>query len=304
MPESEDGGLEVQIRGIIPPLVTPFTADGDVDLAAFRAEMRYMLAQGVHGVVVAGSTGEGEALSDDEVVSLITAALEEVSGQIPVLGGVIRSTTRDAIQLGKRLAAAGAPALQLTPFRAFYPASLESVLDFYRAVGEAVGLPMVVFNMAPRARITEEHIRTLAEIPGVVAIKQSGGDLHKLADLAMANKGRLALVTAVDDLLYPGFMLGADAAIAPLSPAVPDLCVALWDTCQQGDHAAALVLHERILTVWRGVHHMEVIPRLRAAIEARGRSVGPPRPPVPPTSPGACTEVKGALLAAGLLPPT
>jgi len=177
------------------------------------------------------------------------------------------------------------------------------VLEFYRAVGEGVGLPMVVFNVATRARVTEEYVGKLAEIPGVVAIKQSGGDLHKLADLALANQGRLSLVTAVDDLLYPAFLLGAHAAIAPLSPAVPDLCVAHWNACQQGDQPVARALHERILTVWRGVRHMEVIPRLRAAIEERGREVGPPRPPLLPVTGAARAEVKAALRAAGLIPP-
>jgi 4-hydroxy-tetrahydrodipicolinate synthase len=290
-------------RGIFPPLVTPFTADGAVDLPAFRAEVRHMLAQGVHGLVVGGSTGEGEALSDAEMVSLSTAALEEAAAKIPVVGGVIRSSTRDAIRLGKLLAAAGVAALQLTPPRYFYTASLESVLEFYRAVGEGVGLPMVVFNVATRARVTPEYVGKLAKIPGVVAIKQSGGDLHKLADLALANHGRLSLVTAVDDLLYPAFLLGADAAIAPLSPVVPDLCVALWNACRRGDQPTALAVHARILTVWRGVHHLEVIPRLRAAIEERGREVGPPRPPLPSVTGPARAEVVAALREAGLLPP-
>jgi 4-hydroxy-tetrahydrodipicolinate synthase len=294
--------MQIAIRGIVPPLVTPFTADGELDLPSFRSEVQYALSQGVHGLVVGGSTGEGDTLSDDEVVRLCAVAVEEAGGRVPVFGGIIRSASHEAIRLGQALAEVGVDGLQITPVRYFYTPSVESVLAYYRAIGEAVGLPMVVFNLATRARTNEEYVGRLAEIPGVAAVKQSGGDLHKLADLTLAAQGRLAVVTAVDDLLYPSFLLGADAAIAPLSPAVPDLSVQLWDACQRGDLGAARSLHERILTVWRAVHQMEVIPRIRAAIELRGRTVGPPRHPMLPVSSAVRNEIRAALVRAGLVP--
>ena len=95
------------LRGIFPPLVTPFTHDGDVDDEALRAEVRYALAAGVHGLVIGGSTGEGQALADDEVIRICGVAVEEVGGRVPVIGGIIRNTTREAVRLGRALAAVG-----------------------------------------------------------------------------------------------------------------------------------------------------------------------------------------------------
>ena len=118
---------------------------------------------------------------------------------------------------------------------------------------------------------------------------------HRLADLLLANKGRLRVVTALDDFLYPSFLLGADAAVTPLLSVVVDLAVQLWEACQRGDHAAARALHERILTVARVVFTSHPIPAIKAALELRGLRVGPPRLPAQPISPAVQAALTSAL---------
>jgi 4-hydroxy-tetrahydrodipicolinate synthase len=137
----------------------------------------------------------------------------------------------------------------------------------------------------------------------VIAVKQSGGDIHKLAELLRTNKGRLQVLSAVDDLLYLSFVLGAQGAIAAVLAVVPDLAVALWDAVQHGDHQAALKLHERILPIWTAIDHPDLSARPKAAIELRGRKVGLARKPVLPVSDEVRHEIETALEQAGVLQP-
>ena len=290
--------LAAQINGIIPPLATPFRPDGELDLDALRAEVRAALACGVHGLTVASTTGEGMRLSDDEAVRVAEVTVREVGGRIPVIAGVMRNTTRDAVRLGLALREVGVDGLQPTP-----PTAIgESILEFHEAIARAVRLPLVTFNLLPRRQITSDHLARVAATPEVVAVKQSGGDIHRLADLILLNEGRLRIVTALDDLLYPSFVLGADAAVAPILPAVPDLAVQLWDACRRGDHVAARELHQRILIVTRVVYAADPLPAIKAAIELRGLRMGPLRPPSLPPSPGVRAALAAALAHAGLTP--
>jgi 4-hydroxy-tetrahydrodipicolinate synthase len=288
--------LADRIQGIIPPLATPFGPDGDLDLDALGAEVRSALACGVHGLTVASTTGEGMRLSDDEVIRVAEVTVREVGGRIPVIAGVMRNTTRDAVRLGTALREVGVDGLQPTP-----PTSNGDVAQaFHEAIARQVELPMVVFNVLSRRQITPQQVGRLAEISEVVAVKQSGGDLHRLADLLLLNEGRLRIITALDDLLYPSFLLGADAAVAPILAVVPELAVQLWDACRRGAHDAARELHRRMLIVARVVYNTDVLPAIKAAIELRGLRVGPPRHPALSAAPAVRAALADALERASL----
>ena len=295
--------MVLKLSGIIPPLVTPFTDPGqDLDEDALRAEVRYLLATGVHGLTVCGSTGEGHTLSLDETVRISEIALEEARGRVPVVTGIIRDSTREVIRYGQALQRVGVDGLQITPVHYLFQPGPEGNFAYYQEIGAAVGLPIVIYNVVPWNTISPETLLRLSEISQVVAVKQSGGDIHKLAELLRTNRGRLQVLTAVDDLLYPSFMLGAAGAIAAVLTIVPDLSVALWDACQRGDHATARSLHERIQPVWTAVNAPDMSARVKAAIELRGRRVGPARSPLLPVSAAVRRDLADALDQAGVLP--
>ena len=259
------------LTGIIPPLVTPFApGTEDLDEEALRAELRYLLATGVHGVTLCGSTGEGHTLSLEETVRCAEIAVEEAGGRVPVVIGIIRDSTREVIRYGQALERVhGVDALQITPVHYLFNPGPEGTYAYYRDIAQAVGLPMVIYNVVPWNTISPETLLWLSEIPEVIAVKQSGGDIHKLAELLRANRGRLQVLSAVDDLLYPSFVLGAAGAIAAILTIVPDLSVALWNACQQGDHATARDLHERIQPIWTAVNAPDMTARVKTAIEVR-----------------------------------
>jgi 4-hydroxy-tetrahydrodipicolinate synthase len=294
---------QLQLTGIIPPLVTPFTIGSqDLDEDALRAELRYLLETRVHGLTLCGSTGEGQTLSVEETVRCAEVAIEEARGRVPVVIGIIRDSTREVIRYGQALKRVrGVDALQITPVHYLFNPGPEGTYDYYRDIGQAVGLPIVIYNVVPWNTISPETLLRLSEIPEVIAVKQSGGDIHKLAELLRNNKGRLQVLTAVDDLLYPSFALGAQGAITAVLTIVPDLAVALWDAVQRGDHKTALGLHERIVPVWTAINQPDMSSRTKAAIEMRGRKVGVARKPLLPVSEQVRREIAEALHQAGVL---
>lgn len=289
-------------EGILPPMVTPFTADEELDEEALRAETHILLDAGVHGICVCGSTGEGHLLSIEETVRVSAIVRAEVAGRVPVITGIIRDSTRDVIRYGHAIRDVGVDALQITPVHYLFNPGEAGNIAYYERIGKEVGLPIIIYNVVPWNTISPETLMRLSEIPQVVAVKQSGGDIHKLADLIRMNNDRLRILTAVDDLLYPSFMLGAHGAVAAILTVLPDLCVALWNACQRGDHTEARALHERILPVWRAINYPDMSARTKAAITLRGRPVGPARHPLLPVSDAVRADIAAALDLAGVLP--
>jgi 4-hydroxy-tetrahydrodipicolinate synthase len=294
--------MAVELKGIIPPLVTPFTTEQDLDEDGLRAEIRYLLEVGVHGLTICGSTGEGHTLTLKETVRISEIAVKEAEGRVPVVTGIIRDSTREVIRYGQALKDTGVDGLQITPVHYLFNSGDDGTYAYYESIAHAVDLPIVMYNVVPWNTVSPELLLRLSEIPSVVAVKQSGGDIHKLADLLRANRGRLQVLTAVDDLLYPSFVLGADGAIAAIVSVLPDLCVRLWNACGRGDHEEARALHERILPVWRVMNYADLPSRAKAAIDLRGRRVGPARHPLLPISSDGLRQLEHALDAAGVLP--
>lgn len=288
------------VDGILPPMVTPFFDDESIDESGFRSETRYMLAAGAHGLCVGGSTGEGQTLSIEETCRITEIALEEANGSVPVIAGIIRDSTRDVIAYGKALKSAGADALQITPVHYLFTSGDDGTYAYYARIAEAVDLPIVIYNVIPWNTVLPETLMRLSEIDQVKAVKQSGGDIHKLADLLLMNEGRLKIYTAVDDLLYPSFCLGADGSIAAILTVLPKHSVRLWDAMQRGDHEEALAMHEQLLPVWRAINHPDMSARTKLALEMQGRAAGIARHPILPVSNQGRAEIAAALQRAGI----
>lgn len=291
-----------RFEGIIPALATPFNDSEELDEEALRREIHVMLEAGAHGICVTGSTGEGHTLSVDETCRIATIARDELRGRLPLIGGIIRDSTRDVIRYGHALREVGVDAIQVTPVHYVFAPTEDGLYAYYERIGREVGLPIIIYNVVPWSMISPQMLIRLSEIEHVIGVKQSGGDIHKLADLLRINNDRLRIFSAVDALLYPSFMLGAHGSISAILTLLPDLCCALWDACLRGDHAEALALHERILPVWRAMEYPDMSSRTKAAIELRGRKVGNPRHPLLPVTDAVRSEIAAALNLAGVLP--
>ena len=178
-----------RLRGVIPPATTPFRENGDLDLDATVEEVRWLIEQGAHGVVVGGSTGEGHTLDVDEFRELTTVAVEAADGRIPVMAGIIVDSTKDALLRAKAISHVDVAALQITPVHYLFRPDDDAMLVYFREISEESSRPIIIYNVVPWSYLSPRLLcRIMDEVDGVVGVKQSAGDLKLLADLALMAK--------------------------------------------------------------------------------------------------------------------
>lgn len=292
----------MELEGILPPLVTPFSADEEIDEAALRADVQYMIEGAhVHGVVVGGSTGEGHTLTTDELRRVVGTASDEAAGRVPVLAGIIVDSTRQAIERARALADLPLAALQITPVHYLFRPNDEMMVRHFAAVADAVRAPVIIYNVVPWSYCSPQLLaQIITGVDGVVGVKQSAGDLKLLADLLLLLDGRGLVFSAVDALLYPSFTLGVHGAIAALLTAAPTLCVQLWDAVRAQDHVTALAVHNKLLTLWNVLAGDNLPANVKTAMNLQGRVGGSARAPMHPSTPEQTTAIRRVLAGAGL----
>jgi 4-hydroxy-tetrahydrodipicolinate synthase len=291
------------IYGIVPPMTTPFRPDDSIDEEALRAETRYLIETArVHGLAVTGSTGEGHAMTTEEVRRVSAIVVEEARGRVPVISGIITDSTASAIERGKAVRDLGVAALQVTPVHYLFRPDDDAMVRHFEALARGTGLPIIIYNVVPWTYLSPQLLaRILTSVEGVVGVKQSAGDMKLLADLLLLVGNRARIMTAVDALLYPSFILGAHGAIAAILSAVPRLCVQLWDAVQAGDAKQALALHEKLLPIWNAIFQENLPANVKHCLELQGRPAGVPRAPMPATSERQAGPIRQALSQAGVL---
>ncbi|MBA4015708.1 MAG: dihydrodipicolinate synthase family protein [Pirellula sp.] len=295
--------MHENIYGIVAPMVTPFRTDGSLDEDALREETRYLIEGAkVHGLAVCGSTGEGHTLSTDET-KRITAIVSEVSaGRVPVITGIIADSTAAVIERGRAVRSFGVAALQVTPVHYVFRPDDDAMVRHFADIAAATELPIIIYNVVPWTYLSPALLtRIIDEVPGVIGVKQSAGDMKLLADLLLMAGKRSRIMSAVDALLYPSFTLGSVGAIAAILTAAPTLCVDLWNASQAGDHQRGLALHEKLLPIWNAIFDQNLPANVRYCMELQGRRGGVPRPPMSPSSPAQKKNIRAAIEAAGLL---
>lgn len=284
------------IKGIIPPLVTPFRDDETIDEDALRELVRFMLAKGVHGVCLGGSTGEGHTLSTEELARSIEIACEEIRGRVPVVAGIIANSTQRAIEMARAVSKFDVAALQVTPVHYVFKPSEEATLAHFRRMTTEVDIPLIIYNVVPWNYLSPSLlVRLMAELPGIIGVKQSAGDLKLMADLMISVPEGKVVFTAVDALLYPSFAIGAHGTIAANPAAVPGVCVALWDAVQRGDHEKGLEIHEALLRFWNTIYADNLPANVKYALARQGVASGKPRMPMPQTDAATAARIDAEL---------
>ena len=293
----------MEIRGIVPPMATPFAADESVDEAALRAEIRYLIEEAaVHGLAVGGSTGEGHALTTGELRQIVATAVEVADGRVPVIAGIIVDSTRQAVEKADALADLDVAALQVTPVHYLFRPSDETMFQHFATLAEHARQPVMVYNVVPWSYCSPALLdRMMREIDGLIGVKQSAGDLKLMADLLMNSADAGLIMSAVDALLYPSFSLGAHGAIAAILAAAPEPCVKLWHQVEAGDHAGALDTHLKLLPIWNAIMDDNLPANVKTALKLQGRPAGRARMPMPESSPQQREAIKNALKSAGLI---
>lgn len=290
-----------EFHGIISTVVTPFDQNDQVDHDLLARDVDYLVGAGITAICTTGSTGEGQTLSVEESRDIAKTVVETVGGRIPVIAGIIQNSTAQALRYGEAVKQAGVDALQITPVHYVFEPSQEETIEFYEELGDTLDLPIVLYNVVPWALVPVDTIERMKHVRQLVAIKQSGGNIHMLADLLHRVRDRYSILAALDNLHYPAFAMGAQGALAAIPTVTPHLSVELFNAVSEGDHERARELHERILTVWKAIDAPNLPATIKAALNLLGREAGRPRKPFRPAGDEQVEKVKKGLQEAGLL---
>jgi 4-hydroxy-tetrahydrodipicolinate synthase len=290
-----------QPTGVIPPMTTPFRRNGDIAFNLVQGQVDWLVTAGAHGVAAGGSTGEGHTLDAEEFRDLIAATLDSARGKIPVIAGIIVDSTRDAIRRGKLVADTDVAALQVTPVHYLFKPDDQAMVDHFRAIAEATGKPVIIYNVVPWSYLSPKLLtRIMDEVPAVIGVKQSAGDLKLFADLMLMSPNKM-IYSAVDALMYPSYTLGAHGSIAAILSAAPHASVELWNAVKAGDHTRALDLHKKLLVLWNAIIADNLPACTRYAQWLQGLPETWPRAPMPAASLDQQSAVKAALAGLGVV---
>ncbi|MCW2036862.1 4-hydroxy-tetrahydrodipicolinate synthase [Xanthomonas campestris] len=230
----------MSLSGIITALATPFGPDGALDLDAWRRLLEQQLHGGVQGIVVAGSTGEAAALSDDEYDTLVRAAVAQVAGRVPVLAGTGLSGTAKTIAQTRRAAALGAQyALVVTP--PYVRPTQAGLLAHFQAVADNGGLPVVLYNVPGRTGcdLLPETVAALVSHPNIVGIKEARSEPERVAALVALRSDSFVVLSGDDGSAAQSMLAGADGLVSVASNALPSAYRRLCDLARTGQHEAA-----------------------------------------------------------------
>lgn len=292
----------MKLQGAMTALVTPFLEDGSVDTATLRKLVRWQVDSGIDGLVPCGTTGEGATLSAEEHALVIRTVAEESGRRVPVVAGCGTNDTRTTVAAAQRAAEAGADALLVvSPY--YNKPNATGMVAHYRAVAEAAGLPVVPYNVPGRTgqNLGAELILRLAEIPGVVAVKEAAANLEQVADLLAGRPEGFSVLSGDDSLVLPSLALGIDGVVSVVSNEAPGPMARLVSAARRGDYDEARAIHYRLLGLMRA-NFLESNPvPVKAAMAMLGFGREATRLPLGPPADATREAVERALRGAGLL---
>ena len=288
------------LRGCGTALATPFTASGEVDEPALRRFVRWQLDEGVDFVVPCGSTGEPATMTAAEQRRVVEIVVEEAAGRVAVVAGAGSNDTQKAIALSREMRAAGAThLLHVSP--AYSKPPQRGIEAHFRAIADAVDLPIVLYNVPSRTGSNIEAATTLrlAEVPNIVATKEASGDLAQVSAILRDRPDDFAVLSGDDGLALPIMALGGDGVVSVTSNATPRLVAAMCERCRAGDFAAARRIHHQ-LAPWTRAAFVESNPiPVKAALAMFGLMENRLRLPLVPLLGAHRAAVESALREAG-----
>lgn len=287
--------------GAMTALVTPMR-DGQVDEAALEALVEWQIAEGIDALVPCGTTGESATLTHEEHARVIRRVVKAARKRVPVIAGAGSNATAEAIALSKDAREAGADALlQITPY--YNRPTQEGLYLHFRAVAEAVPLPMVLYNVPARTGcdLLPETIARLCELPSVVAVKEAHGTVQRTQQILARVGDRLVLLSGEDAINHPLYAVGARGCISVVSNVAPRLVAAAWDAHAAGDTLRARELHYQSLPLAEALFSEASPIPSKAALAMMGRIENELRLPLHPMSEAPKAKLRAVLQQMGIL---
>ncbi len=290
--------MTAHIHGILVALVTPMTADEDVDYATLEKTVDYLISQGVHGLIPLGSTGEFYALTPQERQQVLQTTLNAAGGRVPVVAGVNAGSTRDVVAYSRQAEQLGAAGVMLAAPYYSLPKP-EELLEHFRAVNDAITIPIMLYNYPGRTGVDmkPDFIERLCELPRVRYVKESTGETARISTLLRCCGDRLRIFCGGDAVALESLVLGAVGWVGGVANAVPRSHIKLYRLAveQNNVHAARALFFQMqplLELMEAGGHYTQWV---KAACALMGRPVGPPRRPLLRASDSAVKALRDAL---------
>jgi 4-hydroxy-tetrahydrodipicolinate synthase len=276
----------MKLEGVYTALVTPMTAEGKLDEKALRRLVDQQMEAGIHGLVPVGTTGESPTLDGEECKRVIQITVEQVKGRVPVIAGAGSNCTAEAIHYARDAKSVGADAtLQVSPY--YNKPTTAGYLAHFRAIADAVDLPLIVYNIASRTgkNIDNATMLELAQHRNIVAVKEASGDINQVMDLIAKKPSDFTVLSGDDNLVLPMMALGGAGVISVVSNLVPDRMVRFVKAALAGDWSAAKKMHYELLPLFRAAFiETNPIP-IKAAMAMKGMVTETYRLPMCPLAP-------------------
>ncbi len=289
------------ITGSLVAIVTPMHEDGSLDFPRLRSLIDWHVAEGTDGIVVVGTTGESPTVNVDEHCELIRVAVEHAAGRIPVIAGTGANSTAEAIELARFAERAGAAAhLSVVPY--YNRPTQEGLYRHFRSIAEAVGLPLILYNVPGRtvADLANDTTLRLAEIPNIVGVKDATGSIDRACDLIERAPEGFALYSGDDMTVAAFILLGGHGTISVTANVAPRAMHEMCAAALEGNAVKAREINARLVGLHRHLFcEANPIP-VKWAVARMGLAGDGIRLPLTPLSEGLHERVRQAMRQAGV----
>ncbi|MEP0547522.1 MAG: 4-hydroxy-tetrahydrodipicolinate synthase [Rhodothermales bacterium] len=273
---------DLLFRGTAPALVTPFTADDQIDEAAFRRLIDFQIDGGMEALVVLGTTGENPTVTHDERRRLVEISVEQTAGRVPVIVGTGTNNTAQSVEFSREAVDAGADALLVVgPY--YNKPTPNGLVRHVSLIADAADAPILLYNVPGRtgSNITAETTLRIADaVPAVFGVKEASGNLAQITDLLAQRPDGFGVYSGDDDLTLPMLALGADGLVSVIANAVPGAVSEMVRLGLAGDFEGARALHFRLLDAMRASFFESNPGPVKAVLAEMGMMSAAVRPPL------------------------
>jgi 4-hydroxy-tetrahydrodipicolinate synthase len=290
-----------RFRGSMTALVTPFR-DGAFDEDGFRSHVEWQIENGTTGLVPVGTTGESPTLSHDEHNRVVETCVDQAKGRVPVIAGAGSNNTAEAIELARHAERAGADAvLVVTPY--YNKPTQEGLFQHFRAVNDAVGIPIIIYNIPPRSVIdmSVSTMKRLYELRNIAGVKDATANLGRVSQQRHALGPDFIQLSGEDMTALAYNAAGGHGCISVVSNVAPALCAELQETSLAGEFSAALKVQDRLVPLHDAIFMEPGLAGAKCGLALLGRGTEEIRLPLMPVTPPAREAIRAAMVHAGLL---
>ena len=289
------------LQGSMPALITPFK-NGAVDLEGLKALVEWHIAEGSHGLVPVGTTGESPTLSHEEHEAVVSAVVEAAAGRIPIVAGAGSNNTAESLRFMRHAKDVGASAaLVVTPY--YNKPTQEGLIAHFKTLHDACDLPIVIYNIPGRSVVdmSPETMGELAKLPRIIGVKDATGDLARVCQQRITCGPEFLQISGEDATAHGFNAQGGIGCISVTANVAPALCAQLQEACLAGDYSAALTLQDRLMPLHQAIFTEPGLVGAKYGLSLLGRCEDSVRLPLTPLSEATKALIKQAMEHAELL---